>query len=295
MSEIIELIKVLRDRTGAGLMDCKHALQENGNDIEKSCTWLREKGIAKAAKKAARIAAEGLTSVKVAGDKAILIEVNSETDFVAHSDPFVKLVDDIAEIVLKNDVKCLNCAKEAKSADGKTVAELFTDATVKLGEKLDLRRIEVITKEPSEIFGTYVHMKGKISVLTVLSGGTPEVAKGISMTVAANNPQYLAKADISPDELAKEMTIQTESAKEDGSLDGKPDPIKTKILQGRVEKHFKEMTLLDQEYVLDPTMTVATVLKNNQAEIKKFIRYQVGEGMEKRQDDFAAEVMNQAK
>ena len=268
MSEIIELIKVVRERTGAGLMDCKNALKESDNDVEKACTWLREKGIAKAAKKSTRIAAEGLTAVKVNGNKAILVEVNCETDFVAKSDPFIELTNTIADTVLNQDLACVNCAKEA-------TAELFTDATVKLGEKLDLRRIEVVNKEDSDIFGQYVHMKGKISVLVQLAGGTPEIAKGIAMTIAANNPQY--------------------ATKEDHSLDGKPDNIKEKILQGRVDKHFKEMILVDQEYVLDPSITVGDLLKKNGASIKKFVRYQVGEGMEKRVDDFAAEVMNQAK
>lgn len=288
MSEIIELIKVVRERTGAGLMDCKNALKESDNDVEKACTWLREKGIAKAAKKSTRIAAEGLTAVKVNGNKAILVEVNCETDFVAKSDPFIELTNTVADTVLNQDLACVNCAKEA-------TAELFTDATVKLGEKLDLRRIEVVNKEDSDIFGQYVHMKGKISVLVQLAGGTPEIAKGIAMTIAANNPQYATKDDISKEEIEKEYNIQVETAKEDHSLDGKPDNIKEKILQGRVDKHFKEMILVDQEYVLDPSITVGDLLKMNGASIKKFVRYQVGEGMEKRVDDFAAEVMNQAK
>lgn len=295
MSALIELIKVLRDRTGAGLMDCKTALLESDNDVEKAVTWLREKGIAKAAKKATRIAAEGLTTVKTNGDKAVLVEVNSETDFVAHSDPFVALVDAVAEIAVNNDVKCVDCLKEAKGADGKSVADLFTDATVKLGEKLDLRRIEVVNKNSDEIYATYIHMKGKISVLVQLAGGTAEIAKGIAMTIAANNPQYMNKDCISQEELDKEMNIQIETAKQDGSLDGKPEAMHTKILEGRVAKHFKEITLSDQEYVIDPSMTVAEVLKKNNATLIKFVRYQVGEGMEKRQDDFAAEVMNQVK
>lgn len=290
MSEIIELIKILRERTGAGLMDCKHALQECDSDIEKACTWLREKGIAKAAKKATRIAAEGLTTVKVNGDKGLLLEVNCETDFVAKSDPFIKLVDDVAEIVLKNGHHCINCAKSDEA-----VSEIFTDATVKLGEKLDLRRLEMIEKTADQIFGSYIHMKGKISVLTVLNGGTPELAKGIAMSVAANSPQYISSSDITEAEKAQELEIQTEAAKTDGSLDNKPEAIKAKILQGRVDKHFKEHVLLEQEYVLDPTKTVAQVLKENKAEVVRFARYQVGEGLEKRQDDFAAEVMNQAK
>ena len=288
MSEIIELIKVVRERTGAGLMDCKNALKESDNDVDKACTWLREKGIAKVAKKATRIAAEGLTSVQVKGNKGILVEVNCETDFVAKADPFIELTNKVTDIVLNNDLACINCAKEA-------TADLFTDATVKLGEKLDLRRIAVLNKEDSDIFGSYVHMKGKISVLVQLAGGTPEIAKGIAMTIAANNPQYATREDISQEEINTEYNIQVETAKEDHSLDGKPDNIKEKILQGRVDKHFKEMILVDQEYILDPSLTVGELLKKNGASVKKFVRYQVGEGMEKRVDDFAAEVMNQAK
>ena len=282
------LIKELRDLSGAGLMDCKKALEASNNDIDEAIDYLRKKGISKAAKKADRVAAEGLSTVVIDGNNASIVEVNCETDFVAKSDPFIELTNTIADTVLNQDLACVNCAKEA-------TAELFTDATVKLGEKLDLRRIEVVNKEDSDIFGQYVHMKGKISVLVQLAGGTPEIAKGIAMTIAANNPQYATKDDISKEEIEKEYNIQVETAKEDHSLDGKPDNIKEKILQGRVDKHFKEMILVDQEYVLDPSITVGDLLKKNGASIKKFVRYQVGEGMEKRVDDFAAEVMNQAK
>ena len=177
MSDMINLIKQLRDRTGAGLMDCKKALLENNNNVDAACDWLREKGIAKQAKKAStRIAAEGIAWVLAEGNKAAIIEVNSETDFVANSDPFRALVKEVNSLVLANAPKTLDEAKELKNADGKSIADLFVDATVKLGEKLDFRRFEVVEKADDEVFGPYIHMNGKIATLVVLKGGNTEVA-----------------------------------------------------------------------------------------------------------------------
>ena len=199
MSQIIELIKVLRDRTGAGLMDCKKALLENDNDVEKAIDWLREKGIAKSAKKegiakvakkSSRIAAEGKTNVLASGNDAIVLEINSETDFVANSDPFADLVKYCTSAIITNKPASVEDAKKVGFDGGKSIEETFTDATIKLGEKLDLRRFELVTKTDDEVFGTYIHMKGKISVLVVLKNGTPELAKGIGMTIAANNGRY---------------------------------------------------------------------------------------------------------
>lgn len=295
MSEIIELIKILRDRTGAGLMDCKKALSENGNDVEASIAWLREKGIAKVAKKAGRIAAEGLTNVLVDGDKAIVIEINSETDFVAHSEPFAELVGRCSHGMLKAEPKCLNCAREVKLDDGKSIEESFTDATIKLGEKLDLRRFEIVEKAPSDLFGSYIHMKGKISVLVQLTGGSAELAKGLAMTIAANSPAYLEMSDIPAEQVEAERRVQIELAHQDASFEKKPAEVQQKIVNGRVDKILGEQVLTLQEYVLDPSKTVGQVLKETGSTIVKFIRYQVGEGLEKRQDDFAKEVMDQAK
>ncbi len=295
MSEIIELIKVLRDRTGAGIMDCKRALVANNNDVEASISWLREKGIAKVAKKSSRIAAEGLSTVKIEGDAAVVVEVNCETDFVAKSDDFVALVDQCADAILTDRPGCVNCAKELKLKSGSTLEQAFTDATIKLGEKLDLRRFEVLDKKAGQVFGKYIHMKGKISALVLLNGGNETLAKGIAMSVAASNPQYLKFEDIPQEVLDKEMGIQSELALQDESFAKKPEEIRKKILSGRVEKILGEQILSKQEYVLDSTKTVETVLKENNAQIVKFVRYQVGEGLEKRSDDFASEVMNQVK
>ncbi len=290
MSEIIELIKVLRDRTGAGMMDCKHALEANENDVEKSINWLREKGIAKAAKKQGRIAAEGLTIVKYCDKchKAVVLEINCETDFVAGSDAFKELVQKCAQLVLENSPKTIEEAQEL-------VKSLFDDAALKLGEKLSFRRFEIIEAQPVNGVGTYIHMGGKISVLTVLASENPEIAKGISMTIAATQPVYVAAKDIPADVVAAEREVQVELAKNDEKLKGKPEAALAKILDGKVAKALSSQVLLEQEYVLDPTKTVEQVLKENNNSVVKFVRYQVGEGLEKRHDDFAAEVAAQAK
>lgn len=295
MSQIIELIKVLRDRTGAGLMDCKKALLENDNDVEKAIDWLREKGIAKVAKKSSRIAAEGKTNVLASGNDAIVLEINSETDFVANSDPFADLVKYCTSAIITNKPASVEDAKKVGFDGGKSIEETFTDATIKLGEKLDLRRFELVTKTDDEVFGTYIHMKGKISVLVVLKNGTSELAKGIGMTIAANNPSYIQMEDIPAAVVEKETAVQTELSVQDENFSKKPENVRTNIIKGRVDKILAEQVLVLQDYVLDPSKKVGQILKETGASVVKFVRYQVGEGLEKRQDDFAAEVMNQAK
>lgn len=288
---IIELIKVLRERTGAGMMDCKKALEETDCDIEKACDWLREKGIAKAAKKASRIAAEGLTFVKACDKcgKAIIIEVNCETDFVAKSDAFKTLVEEVAHLIMQNDIKTV---EEAKAHPA--IAELFTNATVKIGEKLDLRRFEIVALNGEESFGTYIHMGGKISVLVVLDKAD-EAAKGIAMHIAANNPLYINKEDIPADVLAHETAIQMEASKADEKLANKPEAVVKKIVEGKVNKQLSETTLAEQDYLLEPGTSVGNFLKQHSIKVVKFVRYMVGEGIEKRKDDFASEVMSQIK
>ena len=288
---IIELIKVLRERTGAGMMDCKKALEETDCDIEKACDWLGEKGIAKAAKKASRIAAEGLTFVKACDKcgKAIIIEVNCETDFVAKSDAFKALVEEVAHLIMQNDIKTV---EEAKAHPA--IAELFTNATVKIGEKLDLRRFEIVTLNGEESFGTYIHMGGKISVLVVLDKAD-EAAKGIAMHIAANNPLYINKEDIPADVLAHETAIQMEASKADEKLANKPEAVVKKIVEGKVNKQLSETTLAEQDYLLEPGTSVGNFLKQHGIKVVKFVRYMVGEGIEKRKDDFASEVMSQIK
>ena len=287
MANIIELIKVLRDRTGAGMMDCKKALLENDCDVEKSCEWLREKGIAKAAKKSSRIAAEGATSVKLAGDAAVILEVNSETDFVAKSDPFKALVNETADILLNEKPACINCAKKATE-------ELYTNATVKIGEKLDLRRFELLTKTDAQTFGGYVHMGGKISTLLLIDGNiSQEDANGLAMHVAANAPLYISTADIPAAEVEKETNIQLESAKQDPKLTGKPEEMLKKIIAGKVSKYFSESVFVEQEYLMAPGVKVGQWLKEHGVKVVKMIRFMTGEGIEKREDNFAEEVAKQ--
>ena len=286
---LIDLIKVLRDRTGAGLMDCKGALLANDCDLDKAADWLREKGLAKAAKKADRIAAEGLALV--AGcpkcGKAVVLEVNCETDFVAKGDDFHKLVEDVAHVILEKEPASVEEAKELTQG-------LFTDATVKMGEKFDLRRFTIIPCTDN-IIGSYIHMGGKIAVLVSLSGGNDELAHDLAMHIAANNPQYLSMADVPADAKEHEMSVQKEAAKNDPKLAGKPVPVLEKILEGKINKYFAEMTLEAQPFLKDDSKTVGQLLSEKGAKVLRFVRYQVGEGIEKRKDDFAAEVMSQAK
>lgn len=295
MSSQIELIKVLRDRTGAGLMDCKKALVENGNDIEKAITWLREKGISKQEKKASRTAAEGVAWVLVEGNKAAIIEINCETDFVANSDPFRDLVKSVNKIILEKSPKTKEEAMECQNADGKSIKDLFLDASIKLGEKLDFRRFAIVEKAEDEVFGPYVHMNGKIATLVVLKGGDATVANGVALNVTSDNPSYVYESEIPADVIAKETEIETEASKNDPSFGKKPEAIQKKIIEGRVRKNLCAGVLADQPYVLDESKTVGTFLKENNASIVSFVRYAVGEGIEKKQSDFAAEVEAQMK
>ncbi len=288
MANMIELIKELRERTGAGMMDCKHALEENNQDVEKAIDWLRQKGIAKAQAKASRIAAEGLAATKVDGNTACIVEVNCETDFVSKGDKFHKLVDDVLDVTLKQKPGCINCAREA-------VSSLFTDATVSMGEKLDFRRFELVNKLDTQCFGSYVHMGGKIAVLVILEKEDAELAKGLAMHIAANNPKFVSEKDIPAETVAHEKTIQVELMKQDEKLANKPTEMLEKIANAKVQKVLSESTLSAQVYLLDGEKTVASVLKEKGNNVVKFIRYAVGEGIEKRQDNFAEEVMKEIK
>ena len=289
---LIDLIKVLRDRTGAGLMDCKSALLNNNQDLDKATDWLREKGLAKAAKKADRIAAEGLAYTKTCEKcgRTVILEVNCETDFVSKGDAFREFVDAIATKILENNVTTIEQAKEL-------CTDLFTDATVKMGEKFDLRRFTLLEKNDSNYISSYVHMGGKIGVVVVLDKQDAEIGKGIAMHIAANNPQYLDKSEIDPAALAHETEVQMNTAKNDPKLAGKPEEMLKKIIEGKVSKYFSEMLLSDQIYLLDETQSkkVGQVLTEKGVKVLKFVRYQVGEGIEKRKDDFASEVMEQMK
>jgi translation elongation factor Ts len=282
----VALIKQLRDRTGAGMTDCKKALEETNNDIEAACDWLREKGIAKAAKKSGRIAAEGTTYVLTSGNDAVILEVNSETDFVAKSDAFKDLVKEVANILL--DKKPAN-VEEAKEV----TKELFTNATVKIGEKLDLRRFEILHKEDNQTFGSYIHMGGKISALLVLNGDNAEAAQGIAMHIAANRPTYLTTNDIPAEAVAQETAIQMEASKQDEKLANKPANVLENIIKGKVSKYFAESVLVEQDYLLEPGTKVGAYLKNHSLSIIKFVRFETGEGLEKRVENFAEEVQKQ--
>ncbi len=288
MANMIELIKELRERTGAGMMDCKHALEETNCDVEKAIDWLRQKGIAKAQAKASRIAAEGLAEVKVEGDLAAICEVNCETDFVSKGDKFHKLVSDVLDVTLKEKPACINCAREATKA-------LFTDATVSMGEKLDYRRFELVEKSAEQGFGSYIHMGGKIAVLVVLEVADPELAKGLAMHIAANNPKFISADEIPAETIAHEKSIQVELMKQDEKLANKPAAMLENIANAKVQKVLAESTLSAQTYLLDGEKTVANVLKEKGNRVVKFIRYAVGEGIEKRQDNFAEEVMKEIK
>ena len=281
------MVKELREQTGAGMLDCKKALTETNGNMEEAITWLREKGISKAAKKQSRIAAEGLATCKIDGNKAVIIEVNSETDFVAKNPEFVSLVDHIANVVLNSDVKTIEEANEL-TIDGKKVEELITEKTATIGEKLSFRRFEIVTKEDDEVFGTYSHMGGKIVALTKLSKDE-EVAKDIAMQVAAMRPLYLDKESVPEERVEKERAILTEQAENEG-LDANKLPM---IVNGRLGKFYEEVCLLDQGFVKENKMKVSKYVESKGSKIISFVRYEVGEGMEKREENFADEVMKQ--
>ena len=281
-------VKELRDRTGAGMLDCKKALEETEGNMEKAIDWLREKGISKAAKKEGRIAAEGVCAIKVEGDNAVLLEVNSETDFVAKNEEFTNFVDYLATQVLQNDVKTnedvLNIIDNAVTINDKLI-----DITAKIGEKISFRRFEKITKNSDEVFGTYLHMGGKIGALVVLSNTTEEVAKDVAMHAAAMAPVCITKEEVPADLLERERTV----IKEQVMNEGKPEEIAQKMVEGRINKFYKEICLADQEFIKDSSVNVGTYVKNNGGEIKKMARFAVGEGIEKKEEDFASEVMKQ--
>ncbi len=281
-------VKNLREKTGAGMLDCKKALDETKGNIEEAINWLREKGISKAAKKAERIAAEGLSEAVSNDSNAVIVEVNCETDFVARNEEFKTLINTIANTLLNNDVNTMEEANKLV-VDNETIEEKVVAFTAKIGEKISFRRFEKLTKTESQEFGIYSHMGGKITSVVVLEGKNPEVAKDIAMHVAAMNPSYLTSNDIPEDVLNKEREI----IKEQSMNEGKPAEIAEKMVEGRIRKFFKEVCLVEQEFIKDSSLSVGNYAKNNNCSIVKMVRYEVGEGIEKRNDDFAAEVMNQ--
>lgn len=285
---IAQLVKELRERTGAGMMDCKKALEATGEDMDKAIDWLRENGIAKAAKKGDRVASEGLTKIYEEGNKAILLELNSETDFVAKNEQFLELLDKLAENILKSDVKTVEEASTI-TIEGETINDIIINATATIGEKISLRRFEILTKNDDEQFVTYSHMGGRIGVVVVVKGDNEETSRQVAMHIAASNPQYLDETQIDPEVLKHEEEILRKEALNEG----KPENIVDNMVKGRMQKFKKEICLLDQPFVIDPDLTVQKALENNGLVITSFARYEVGEGIEKEEVDFAAEVAAQ--
>ena len=282
------MVKELRETSGAGMLDCKKALEATNGNMEEAINWLREKGISKAAKKASRIAAEGLAFAKIEGNKAVIVEVNSETDFVAKNEEFKSLVNEIADIVLKNSPKNVEEALEVVS-DGKKLSDIISEKVATIGEKLSFRRFEVLEKEDSQIFGTYSHMGGKIVTLVVLEGNDVELAKDIAMQAAAMRPLYLNRDEVPAERIEKERAVLTEQAENEG-LDQNKLPM---IVNGRLNKFFEEICLVDQGFIKENKMKVSKYVESKNSNIIKFVRYEVGEGIEKKEENFADEVMKQ--
>ncbi|PLR77664.1 elongation factor Ts [Bacillus sp. V3-13] len=292
MAITAQMVKELREKTGAGMMDCKKALQETDGNMEKAIDYLREKGIAKAAKKSDRIAAEGITYIVAEGNDAVILEVNSETDFVAKNEGFQVLVKELADHLLKNKPASVEEALAQTMENGATVEAHINAAIAKIGEKLSLRRFAVKTKTDSDAFGAYLHAGGRIGVLTVLEGTSEEqAAKDVAMHIAALNPKYVSRQDVSQEEVEHERQVLTQQALNEG----KPENIVAKMVEGRLSKYFEDICLLDQPFVKNPDQKVRQFVESKGATVREFVRYEVGEGLEKREENFAEEVMNQIK
>ncbi|CAC7692903.1 Translation elongation factor Ts [Staphylococcus aureus] len=287
-----KLVKELREKTGAGMMDCKKALTETDGDIDKAIDYLREKGIAKAAKKADRIAAEGLVHVETKGNDAVIVEINSETDFVARNEGFQELVKEIANQVLDTKAETVEALMETTLPNGKSVDERIKEAILTIGEKLSVRRFAIRTKTDNDAFGAYLHMGGRIGVLTVVEGSTDEeAARDVAMHIAAINPKYVSSEQVSEEEINHEREV----LKQQALNEGKPENIVEKMVEGRLRKYLQEICAVDQDFVKNPDVTVEAFLKTKGGKLVDFIRYEVGEGMEKREENFADEVKGQMK
>ena len=281
-------VKELRDKTGAGMLDCKKALEATNGNMNEAIDWLREKGISKAEKKASRVAAEGLCKIVTDGNKAVILEVNSETDFVAKNEEFTNFVDYLANTILANNLKT---HEEVLSFDenGEKVEAKLVALTAKIGEKLSFRRHELVEKNDNEVFGSYLHMGGKIGALVVLADTSLEVAKDVAMHVAAMAPVCATRSDVPADMVDHESKV----IKEQVMNEGKPADIAEKMVTGRLNKFYKEICLEEQEFIKDSSVNVGTFVKNNGGSIVSMIRYAVGEGIEKKEENFADEVMSQ--
>lgn len=281
-------VKELRESTGAGMLDCKNALEATNGNMEAAIDYLREKGIAKANKKESRIAAEGLASIYTNANKAVILEVNSETDFVSKNEEFKSMLDIIGNTILNSDVTDMESALNLKYEEG-TLNDLIISKTAKIGEKLSFRRFAVLTKENDEHFGTYLHMGGRIAALTKIKGANDEVAKDVAMQAAAMKPEYVFENEVPTEVIEREKSV----FKEQAINEGKPAEIAEKMVEGRLKKFFKEICLADQAFIKDNDINVSTYVKNNGGELVAMIRYEVGEGIEKKTEDFASEVMAQ--
>lgn len=283
-------VKELREKTGAGMMDCKKALEACEGSMDKAVDWLREKGIAKAAKKESRIAAEGLCKIKIEGNTAVMVEVNSETDFVAKNAEFTGFVDYLLDEILKNDVKTNEDVLAIKDGE-ETISDKLVALTAKIGEKLSFRRFEKVTKADDETFGTYTHLGGKIGTIIVVKGANEEVAKDVAMQAAAMSPVALTREGVPAEMVEHEREVVTEQVKNEAA--GKPENIIEKMVNGRIDKFYKEIVLEEQAFIKENKLTVSKYVSDNGGEIKSMVRFAVGEGIEKRQENFADEVMSQ--
>ncbi|WP_261805492.1 translation elongation factor Ts [Lapidilactobacillus luobeiensis] len=283
-------VKELREKTSVGMMDAKKALVEADGDMEKAVDLLREKGMAKAAKKSDRVAAEGLAQIAVAGDAAAVIEVNSETDFVASNDKFTGLVDQIAQAIAAGK-PADNDAVLNLTIAGEKISDKITALTAVIGEKISFRRFALVEKTASQNFGSYLHNGGQIAALVVVEGADEETARDVAMHVAAINPKYVSRDDVPAEVLAHEREVLTEETRNEG----KPEKIIGKIVEGRLNKFLSEISLADQEFVKDPDLTVAKFVESKGGKLVSFVRFEVGEGIEKKADNFAEEVMSQIK
>nr|ADM64333.1 elongation factor Ts [Geobacillus anatolicus] len=292
MAITAQMVKELREKTGAGMMDCQKALTETNGDMEKAIDWLREKGIAKAAKKRTASPAEGMTYIAVEATAAVILEVNSETDFVAKNEAFQTLVKELAAHLLKQKPASLDEALGQTMDNGSTVQDYINEAIAKIGEKITLRRFAVVNKADGETFGAYLHMGGRIGVLTLLAGNaSEEIAKDVAMHIAALHPKYVSRDEVPQEEIAREREV----LKQQALNEGKPEKIVEKMVEGRLNKFYEDVCLLEQAFVKNPDVTVRQYVESNGATVKQFIRYEVGEGLEKRQDNFAEEVMSQVR
>lgn len=285
-------VKELRDKIGVGMMDAKKALVASDGDMDKAVDFLREKGIAKAAKKSDRVAAEGLADVEMHDNTAAIVEVNSETDFVAKNAEFQGLVKNIAEVVAANKPVDLEAALNTE-VDGKKLETVIAEASGKIGEKLSFRRFEVLTKTADEVFGAYSHMGGKMTAIVKVANSTEDKARDVAMHVAASDPKYIDRTAIPAEVLDHELSVLKAQAMEENAAAAKPKPenIIEKMVEGRLNKNLKEMCLVDQEFIKNPDETVAKFL--GEGKVINMVRFQVGEGIEKKEENFAEEVAAQ--